>query len=322
MDHIGSATRRLIALLLFFLWIVPVCGQERIKGAFWNVENLFDTIPNLTQTDIEFTPEGERAWNSSRYWFKLGRLSRMIAGMGGASPCVLVGLCEVENDSVVYDLTHRTHLNRLGYDFLISHSSDVRGINVALLYQPMRFMLLGSDSLRVSPLPGQRPTRDILHAWGRLPEGDTLDVFVLHLPSRKGGRDASLYRQKVLAQVRHFADSVAAQRSVPLLLLMGDFNADAHERMMRKFMSPYTNLTLDAGGSYYYRREWSQIDNVLVSPLLTRRYSSSAWVFRSDVLLHEGRTGVEPHRTYLGTHYSGGMSDHLPVCFEIERVRK
>ena len=47
----------------------------------------------------------------------------------------LVALCEVENDSVLRDLTRYSVLREAGYRYVITHSPDERGINVALLYQ-------------------------------------------------------------------------------------------------------------------------------------------------------------------------------------------
>ena len=89
-------------------------------------------------------------------------------------------------------LCRRTRLARLGYEYLVTHSADRRGIDVALLYQPETFALLHSETYRV-PYDSlrERPTRDLLHAAGRLPFGDTLDVFVVHFPSRRGGATIS-----------------------------------------------------------------------------------------------------------------------------------
>ena len=69
----------------------------------------------------------------------------------------------------------------------MTDSPDLRGIDVALLYQRDLFKLLSSRSISI-PLLGQyRPTRDLLYVSGLLLTGDTLDVFVCHLPSRSGG---------------------------------------------------------------------------------------------------------------------------------------
>ena len=133
----------------------------------YNVENLFDTLHAPGCQDSDFTPEGSHHWNTLRYWGKLGRLARVIAGVGGATPPDLGALAEVENDSVLSHLTRRTSLSLLGYEYIITRSADVRGINVALLYQPYRFRPVSVDTFRVSPLhPRISPTRYLLHVAG------------------------------------------------------------------------------------------------------------------------------------------------------------
>lgn len=293
-------------------------AQQSQRIACWNVENLFDTLPNPQAHDLDFTPQGEYNWNGHRYWYKLGQISRTIAGMGGASPCMAVGLVEVENDSVLYDLTHRTSLARLGYSFIASHGPDARGINVGLLYQPMLFSPISHDSIRVAPPKGVRATRDVLHVSGRIQSGDTLDLFIVHLPSRRGGADAQKYRDKVAERLSHVADSVAAQRQSPMLLIMGDFNAEPTDRIFRKFLPHYNLLTRNLAGTYRFQGEWSQIDHFVAHPHLGERFSLTPSVHRAPYLLKDTKTGPTPLRTYLGTHYQGGLSDHLPIVVDME----
>ena len=192
--------RFVLAAVCLVVFVGSACGQTRPFGVMtYNVENLFDTCHDAGFDDYEFLPMAERQWDTRRYRTKLSRLARVIASAGGAQPLALVGLCEVENDSVVYDLCHRTRLARLGYDFVVTHSRDVRGIDVALLYQPLRFRPIAVKAVRVEP-PGEygRHTRDILHVTGLLPTADTLEVFVCHSPSRLGGlRVADDYRRQV-----------------------------------------------------------------------------------------------------------------------------
>ena len=37
---------------------------------FYNLENLFDTINNNGVYDLEFSPQGARQWNGTKYWQK------------------------------------------------------------------------------------------------------------------------------------------------------------------------------------------------------------------------------------------------------------
>lgn len=133
-----------IIFLLLFLGINTIQAQsrDRLRIMTYNVENLFDTLHAVGKSDTEFTPQGEHHWNAHHYWRKLVRIGSVIAAAGGSSPVDIVALAEVENDSVLYDLTKRTKLHKIGYEFIITHANDARGINVALMYLPT-----GSDHL-------------------------------------------------------------------------------------------------------------------------------------------------------------------------------
>lgn len=319
--------RTLIAglVVVWSLFLPPHTRADNpLRIACWNVENLFDTIPNPPCMDADFTPEGSHHWGTRRYWSKLGKISRTIAGIGGVSPCALVGLVEVENDSVLHDLVRRTSLARLGYDYLVTHGPDPRGINVGLLYQPMCFAPIGQNDLRIAPPASRKrhreqphPTRDILHTWGRIQSGDTLDVFVLHLPSRRGGKLAQTYRQRIAERLMEYADSVHAVRQTPLMLFMGDFNAPSNDALFHGPLATLTQLTHDLSGTYYFQQEWSQIDHVLVNTPLLQHFDCQISNYTAPYLLRTRADVSYPFRTYLGTYYQGGISDHLPVVLDL-----
>ncbi|MFM9006173.1 MAG: hypothetical protein ACKOSR_11840 [Flavobacteriales bacterium] len=65
----------LVALAWLFTTILSSCatGQQSTKApaqehlvAFYNVENLFDTIDDPITQDEDFTPGGKYEWNSAR----------------------------------------------------------------------------------------------------------------------------------------------------------------------------------------------------------------------------------------------------------------
>ena len=320
------------------LFRTPQKLAVRFRAMEWNVENLYDTLHDEGFADEEFLPTSERHWNTPRYFHKQASIAKTILAAGGLQPVDLVALCEVENDSVVHFLCRRTRLARLGYDYVVTHSADRRGIDVALLYQPETFSLLHSETLRVPyDAARERPTRDILHVAGRLPQGDTLDVFVVHFPSRRGGAAASEpYRLRAAHLLRNMADSIARLRRRPQLLAMGDFNDEPQNRSIREVLAPtFAALTPhatplpgegheDIAGTYYFRGEWSRIDQILVSPALLapenpfHTSTGSIHILAFPPLLEPlGRgTLTKPFRTYLGPFYHGGISDHLPLTVD------
>ena len=156
-----------------------------------NCENLFDTRHDTLKQDQEYLADGVRHWNRHRYWDKVNHIAKEIISCGdqptGWQLPDFVALCEVENDSVMRDLTQRSSLRNAGYQYVMTDSPDERGIDVALLYSPFSFRLLHSHAIRIDPLKKMRPTRDILYAAGTLVNGDTLHVMVVHAPSRFNG---------------------------------------------------------------------------------------------------------------------------------------
>lgn len=206
-----------VKLAMFFISCLSctlLMGQQ-VRIMTWNVENLFDARHDSLKQDEEFLPESERQWTWGRYWHKIEDISRVVMGVGGDEPPALVALQEVENDSCMIALTQRGPLWSIHYKYVMTDSPDLRGVDVALLYRPEMFRLLGSESRRVpSEQYGLRPTRDILHAWGRLLGGDTLHVVVCHLPSRAGdSRQGKRNRQLAVNTLCQLADSLLG--SVP-----------------------------------------------------------------------------------------------------------
>lgn len=289
-----------------------------------NCENLFDTRHDSLKNDLEFLPDGSYKWMPYRYWAKLNHLGQEIVALSNPIPD-FVAMCEVENDSVMFDLTKRSLLRNAGYEYVMTSSPDERGIDVALLYQPASFALLHSHSIRIKPLPDTRPTRDILYASGLIITGDTLHVFVVHAPSRRGGEQASRpYRLHVASQLAEAVDSVYAISRDAKIIIAGDFNDYADSPALQYLYEHHLiNISADAKGShgakatYRWHGEWRSLDQILCSPSLAARKQSSV-IGDLPFLLEDDEKygGKKPYRTYLGPRYLGGYSDHLPLVVQ------
>ncbi len=329
--------RKLIFIILA-ICVVNVAAQEQtsFRVMFYNVENLFDTQKEPGKNDSEFLPGAIRAWSQNRYKQKLTNISRVITAVGEWVPPALVGLCEVENDRVLRDFTQYSPLKNHDYRYVMTDSPDDRGIDVALLYQRHQFKLLDHQSISVS-LDG-RATRDILHVTGLVVTRDTLDVFVVHFPSRSEGAKKTEPRRLHAAHIlRNTVDSLFSIRNQARIIIMGDFNDYPNNRSLKEVLAarlpeevPGSNtlyqllanyLRKTGYGSYNYQGEWGQLDHIIVSGLLLdsgkRFYTTedSAKIFRAPFLLipNEKYGGERPFRTYYGMKYEGGYSDHLPV---------
>lgn len=289
-----------------------------------NCENLFDTRHDSLKNDLEFLPEGSYKWTPYRYWAKLNHLGQEIVAQSNPIPD-FVAMCEVENDSVMFDLTKRSLLRNAGYEYVMTSSPDERGIDVALLYQPASFALLHSHSIRIKPLPDTRPTRDILYASGLIITGDTLHVFVVHAPSRRGGEQASRpYRLHVADRLAAAVDSIYAESRDAKIIVAGDFNDYADSPALKRLYQHHLiNISHDARGThgakatYRWHGEWRSLDQIMCSPSMAAA-KQKCQIGDLPFLLEDDEKygGKKPYCTYLGPRYLGGYSDHLPLLVQ------
>ena len=314
--HLCTMMKQLLIILTLLCVFSNVEAQDCFTVMSYNVENLFDTIPDAGKEDKEFLPEGEYKWTGLRLFKKLKAIGKVIVGTDTVKPCEVVGLCEVENDSVMTWLTERTQLRKLGYKYIMTNSEDPRGIDVALLYSPFRFRLIHHEGIRVKT---KKPTRDVLYASGTMPNGDTLDIYMLHLPSQLGLDEAGKNRRMITERILTHSDSVFARRQKPTIIIMGDFN----DELRRKQMTPYREhgfRDMTEGktpGTYKYKGDWGNIDHIMLRT--TRKERIESGITNMPMLLErdKSRGGKKPRRTFLGTHYHGGVSDHLPIWIKL-----
>lgn len=325
-----------MALRLCLIWLVlfPLFGFAQEEDASLlivelNTENLFDTTHDSLKNDYDFLPDGNYHWSRHRYWQKVNRIGQTIIACGDGPKWRLpdlVALCEVENDSVLMAITKRSLLRKARYEYIMTHSPDERGIDVALLYSPFSFAPVGSQSIRIIPVAGMKPTRDILYVKGRVITGDTLHVFVVHAPSRSGGEAQSRpYRLHVATALANAIDSVYSSSPEAKVIVTGDFNDYSNSPSLQLlYAHGLKNVSSEAKGhngakaTYRYHGEWRSLDQMLVSRNLKDNVAE-CWIGDYPFLLEpdEKYGGVKPHRNYYGPRYNNGFSDHLPLIMEL-----
>lgn len=336
--------KSILFFLVSFLFTVQVSaqgtGEYRLCCvAFYNLENLFDTINQEGVTDEEFIPEGKNAWTPERYLEKLENMSRAIAaiGLGQYTPdgAVLLGVCELENAGVMEDLAATEALKDRNYKYVHYDSPYYRGMDVALFYQPKYFTVLSSASHELN-IPGREGfnTRAQLVVSGIL-DGDTIHVIVNHWPSRSGGEKKSRPLRIAAADLtRSITDSLFNIYPDARIIVMGDLNDDPTNKSIKNHLNtvdhpadmppevlynPFAKLHAQGIGSLGYRDSWNLFDQIIISKALTGNdYSSykfyQAKVFNEKFLTQqEGRFKGYPWRTYSYGAYIGGYSDHYPV---------
>jgi endonuclease/exonuclease/phosphatase family metal-dependent hydrolase len=325
--------KNLSIVLVFCLLSLPVgCAhappQQDVRVRFDNVENLFDTVDDPKTDDDEFTPNGARRWTPRRYNAHLQQTAKVINAAGEWDTPALIGMCEVENDSVVIHLLNRTSLRQQNYRYCITTSFDPRGINVVLLYQRDKFQYITHQSKRIPFTQPSRRSRDILHVSGRILSGDTLDVFVCHFPSRSGGeKETEQARIDAARYLRQLSDSIYNRRAKTRILVMGDFNDEPTDKSIQIILNPTDSRrslvhlyadrkTLNHQGSYKYQGAWNQLDQMMISqPMAAFLKANSPRIFVEPFLMTPDRSkrGQRPKRIFNGYKYEGGLSDHLPI---------
>ena len=333
----------LVVLLFGNAIIAQTKVLHRFRVVCYNVENLFDCVDDSLTNDSEYLPGGIRGWTYEKYRQKQTNIGKVIVNIGGWDTPAIVGLCEIESRKCLIDLTRYSGMKNMKYEFVHFDSKDARGVDVALLYQPDKFMPIVEQPIPVIfPFAPQSTTRDILYVQGTVPTGDTLHVFVCHFPSRLGGELESEDRRNVVAStLRNKIDSVFVEYSEPAIIVMGDFNDYPTNRSMFEILGAQSpteteisdnmlyNLMLPlhkAGkGSHKHEGEWGALDQIIVSGRLfntsKKFYTTTAdvHIFDADFLLErdEKFLGKQPKRTYVGMKYNDGFSDHLPVYLDI-----
>ena len=314
-------------------------GQIGLRVMFYNVENLFDTFDDPATNDEEFTYQSEKTWSQKRYKEKLNNIAKTIIAIGGWEPPDVVGLCEVENFQVLYDLTNITPLKKFGYQIVHQDSRDLRGIDNALLFLPGKLQKIAQKSINIDA-DEKNYTRDILDVSIDFQKKDFIHFFVNHWPSRYGGKAFTMSKRiEAASTLRQIVDSIHLKNRKCKLFIMGDFNDEPSDESIQKILkaSPIAsplkfkelyNLSFDdykrGGGTITYKEidhTWYLFDQIIVSGsvlngtgLVTK--GKKYHIFKTDWLLRDGR----PYRTYQGPIYKGGFSDHLPIFIDLYYV--
>lgn len=333
-------------VLLLGLSTLGFANKRPYTVLFYNVENLFDTIPG--PNDKEFTPEAGKAWNTTKYNIKMNNLDRVFYDIAAAEKTfpAIIGLAEVENRTVLEDLVKMPKIGKANYQIVHYDSPDWRGVDVALLYRPDLFEYEGSFPIKteIPELPNFK-TRDILSVWGKI-DGERFCFFVAHFPSRLGGEAASAFKRIAAAQlVRDAADSMMREYPDIKIVIMGDMNDDPANISLAQtlggkrkvkdvepfgYFNPYYQMHRDGFGTLAYQDTWNLFDNVIVNEnllnattgklKLVKRGKYYGNIFRAGYMLQtSGQYKGYPLRTYVGNSFQYGYSDHFPVYILIEK---
>ncbi|MEE9349944.1 MAG: endonuclease/exonuclease/phosphatase family protein [Flavobacteriaceae bacterium] len=302
--------------------------------AFYNLENLFDTIDDPGTLDDDFTPDGKKKWTPRRYKKKIKRLARAISSIGDdfahRAP-VILGIAEVENFDVVTDLIQNKYLVNANYGIVHYDSPDERGIEVAFLYRKKYFEFLESTPypLHFMDDKGNKDhTRDVLLVKGNL-NGELMYFIVNHWSSRRSGTEFSEHKRiKAAHLVQKVIADIAKETENPKIIIMGDFNDNPTNKSIKEvlvtdaFYNPMESLHDKGMGTSTHQGDWYLFDQIIFSKNFLKENKHTfkhANIYCKHFLKDKfGKYIEDPFRTYRGRWYKGGISDHFPVYISLK----
>ena len=277
-----------ITLLAVLLAPTSVLAKGHpIKIGFYNVLNLFDVFDDPYTAD-EGTPIKSRN--------QIQLLAQVIQRLDAD----VLGLCEVENQHVLKAMVTE-FLPEMGYEFIaVPESNSKRGIKLGLL---SRCPIISITSYRWKKWQHKdaphwwRFARDLMHARVQA-KGQVIDVFVVHLKSKRGSKGdpkSVAWRTAEAAEARRIIEDLLAEDPNRLLALIGDFNSTPEEPATRSLLVPdesgqpvlvdlHAELPFAQRITRYGKKYPSEIlDFILASPALAARHvSGSAEVFAPE----------------------------------------
>jgi endonuclease/exonuclease/phosphatase family metal-dependent hydrolase len=347
---------KLNVLLLFLFFNVIILHAQKLEKdkhyfisaiGFWNVENLYDTLNDQWKNDEEFTPSGKNAWTGDRYRKKIEHLADVLSQMAtDVTPdgLAIVGLCEIENKNVVIDLVKSPKLKQRNYQVVHIEGPDARGVDPSFIYNPVYFKVIKAVSYPVHLVTdSSHKTRDILVVSGSF-RGDPLTVLVNHWPSRRGGELLSRPNRNEAARIaRRIADSITRANPQAKVAIMGDFNDDPTNVSIKEGLKTYPDITkatddkyfnpmeepyIDGIGTLAWQDSWNLFDQIILnkswlpSGYLTWQYYAVRIFNKPFLKSDHGNFKGYPFRTYSGSAYTGGYSDHFPVFIVMAKEKR
>ncbi|MCQ2348683.1 MAG: endonuclease/exonuclease/phosphatase family protein [Paludibacteraceae bacterium] len=322
--------------------------------AFYNLENLFDTIHDEGKNDYEYLPDGGMKWTSLKYEHKIKNMAYAISQLGtdyDPRGAMCVGVAEVENIGCLQDLCRelKEKYNR-NYDPILLEGPDRRGVDVGFLYNPDLFKpasVKGHELKAHYTDGGVVKSRLQLLISGYIIGGsgrpEKIHITVNHWPSRYGGELTSRPTRDTAAMLaRQICDSIYQKEPRAKIILMGDLNDDPYNHSCAVVMNAKKDREdvgpqgffntmwrhLDNGvGTLAYQGSWNLFDQIMISePLLNESLESGKWTYwKSQIFnkpfltVQQGKFKGNPKRTTQSGVWQDGYGDHFPTMIYLIR---
>ena len=155
--------------------------------AWWNLQNFFDTDDDPISNDFNFTQA--EGWTDEVFQIKKENLAKGLNLIWPDEKIDLLAVCEIEKDSLLKELLEEAGMDYLEVVLDPSGTSDLRGIDVAMAFNPDQLSLVSATSHLVYL---RYRTRDIFEVIFKInATGEEFTVFASHWPSRIRGKYAT-----------------------------------------------------------------------------------------------------------------------------------
>lgn len=306
--------------------------------SFYNVENLFLPDPE-PRHKLDPTISGLRNWNERKYknkLYKIAHVFQLIKDENGTLPFI-IGLSEVSGKQVLEDLIQMQPFNS-EYGIVHYNSRDERKVDVAMLYDKNKVEIIDSEAItfffenETQNIENYDTTRDVLYSVLKYKE-EIINVFIAHLPSK---REKDINRPKrifILNEIqRRILDLINADENV---ILCGDFNENPDDENLVKILydnsyekvleNPFQQLFSTGNYSTFHYKSGLLFDQIILSESFFKEDRmlsfQSAGIFKPvKISCRDKNFEGRPFRTYAGTRYLGGYSDHFPVYVTLGKV--
>ncbi|OYT13215.1 MAG: endonuclease/exonuclease/phosphatase [Bacteroidetes bacterium 4572_114] len=319
--------------------------------AWWNVENLFDVFnstqrPAWLQSKLKSELKG---WDTDVLNRKIRNLASIISQMNNNTGPDILGLCEVENLVTLEKL--KSALQLLGRNYGIVHhdTNDLRGIDVAFIYDKDKFIFQGSFSHVILK---RTATRDLFQANFLTPKNQDLILIGNHWTARSAGvLESEPYRIIAGETLSYWMERIVEIKGKDIaVLVMGDMNDEPFNRSVKDYalgtnshnkvvyarsprlfnlMWPFPGHGL---GTYYYNNFPYVFDQLLVSKEMIKstgkikiaKGANHEYLTRIEMIPEMVSGGRYPNPIAHGrpskksSFNPAGFSDHYPVSVVVE----
>lgn len=305
--------------------------------AFYNTENLFDIFNSEKTNESNLTSTVDKRWTSKRLGEKINKIGFAISNIGALETNkhpALIGIAEIENESVIKNLIASKYLKDCNYSFIHYNSKDERGIDVALVYDSSVFKVESSKPISIELHNNTNKidyTRDILLVTGWL-DNIKIHLIINHWSSRREGTKETEHKRLAASnKVGEIISSIKNNDLNSKIIVMGDFNdepnCDSVKRLVDGFnlINPMERFNNYSRGTVIHKRQWLVFDQIFFSKNFLNTEENTlqfenANIFDVAFLRNSiGKYKGSPFRTYVGKKYHGGYSDHFPVYITLKK---